>query len=83
MNRIERIKEKLLVLKPSYLEIIDQSLLHAHHNGMNGKQETHISIKISIDGLKQESLIIQHRAINHLLQDEFKLGLHALKIVIV
>jgi len=83
MNRIDRIKQKLSVLKPSYLEIIDQSLLHAHHNGMNGKQETHISINISVDRLKQEPLIMQHRAINHLLKDEFNLGLHALKIVIV
>ena len=83
MNIIDRIKEKLGVLNPVYLEVIDESLLHSNHTGMSDKKETHVRVKISMDGLQKEPLIMQHRTINSLLQDEFKSDLHALTIVII
>lgn len=77
MSRIERITEKLSVLKPHFYEIIDESHKHAgHYDGIH----SHIKIKISTEILQGKSLIANHRAINRLLADEFQNGLHALSL---
>lgn len=80
MERIERIKEKLSVLKPHFCEIIDESYKHAsHYDGI----QSHIKIKISTQILQGKSLVANHRIINNLLADEFKNGLHALSIEVI
>jgi BolA protein len=80
MRRIDRIKEKLLSLNPAYIEVIDDSIIHSNHSGIKENTETHMRIIISTNMFQGKSLITQHRTINHLLQDEFKSGLHALSI---
>ncbi|WP_316354387.1 BolA family protein [Candidatus Trichorickettsia mobilis] len=83
MQRSERIKQKLAALKPHYLEIIDQTSLHVGHaEHADGSAETHFSIKISADILKEKTRLEQHSIINKLLDDEFSNGLHALSIKI-
>jgi len=84
MNRIDRITEKLKVLKPHFCKIIDESYKHAnHYDGHYGGIESHIKIKISAEILQGKSLVANHRTINNLLADEFQSGLHALSIEVL
>jgi len=83
MNRQETIEQKLSVLKPQYLEIINDSYLHSSHNSSPANGESHFTIKILADSLSCHSLIEQHKIINGLLKEEFSRGLHALSIIIV
>ena len=81
MNRKEIIETKLSVLNPHFLEVVDQSSLHAGHAGNpNGDAESHFAIKIAAKELDDLSMIKQHRIINNILKDEFDNGLHALSI---
>ena len=80
MSRLDRIKEKLSVLKPHFQEIIDES--HKHTNHYDGTH-SHIKIRISAETLQGKSLIVNHRTINNLLADEFSSGLHALSIEVL
>ena len=83
MTRITRIKQKLDVLKPQYLEIIDETPKHSGHFESETLLETHLVIKISTDNLYNLSLVAQHKIINDLLKEEFQDGLHALSIRIL
>ncbi|MEM6339388.1 MAG: BolA family protein [Pseudomonadota bacterium] len=83
MNRREIIETKLSVLNPHFLEVVDQSALHAGHAGNpNGDAESHFAIRIAAKELDDLSMIKQHRIINNILKDEFDNGLHALSISI-
>lgn len=83
MDRKENIQTKLSVLNPHFLEIVDESALHAGHAGNpNGNAESHFAIKIAAEELKNLSFVKQHRIINNLLKEEFNSGLHALSIKI-
>jgi len=83
MNRQETIEQKLSVLKPQYLEIINDSYLHSSHHSSPANGESHFTIKILADSLSCHSLIEQHKIIKNLLKEEFTRGLHALSIIIV
>jgi len=83
MTRTDRIKEKLMVLKPQYLEVIDETPKHAGHLGNDDSLETHLVIKIRAGSLNDLSRIKQHQTINDLIADEFEDGLHALSIKII
>jgi BolA protein len=79
----DRIEKKLKEnLKPKFLEIKNNSGLHAGHIGDNGTYETHFAITIESQDLKKLSKIQAHRKINELVKDEFEKGLHALEIKI-
>ena len=81
MNRKEKIKQRLDVLNPQKLEIIDQTELHRGHKGVDDSaQETHLLIRISATGLEGKSIVEKHRLIKRILCEEFKEGLHALSI---
>lgn len=81
MSRKERIKKRLAVLNPHFLEIFDQSALHVGHSGIDNTQtETHFLIKISTSILDGKTRVQKHRMINELLEEEFSSGLHALSI---
>ena len=82
MTRILRIKQKLMALKPHYLEVIDETPKHAGHLD-DDSAETHLVLKISAESLKLLARVKQHQAINDLLADEFESGLHALSIKII
>lgn len=77
----EIIVEKLINnLHPNVLEVINNSHLHSGHLGDDGSGETHFAIKISAEDLKNLSAVQAHRKINRILQEEFKMGMHALEI---
>lgn len=83
MNRIDRIKQKLSVLKPHYIEIVDESPKHAGHLEDSTKEATHLSLFISATSLEDETRVKQHKIIKDLLIEEFDQGLHALSIKIL
>lgn len=82
MSRISRIKEKLSILSPHYIRIIDESKEHANHFHTHHADdtETHLKVEIGSNLLANESMIGKHKAIYKLLNEEFSNGLHALSI---
>ena len=68
--------------RPSFLEVKNNSYLHAGHSGDNVTNETHFAITIQSEELKNLNAVTAHRRINKLLEEEFKKGLHALEIKI-
>ncbi|KAJ3302763.1 hypothetical protein HDV03_004580 [Kappamyces sp. JEL0829] len=69
-------------LKPSFLEILDDSSKHAGHAAMKGlaPNETHFRVTIVSDSFDGLPLIKRHRMVNSLLDNELKTGLHALQL---
>lgn len=73
---------------PERLEVINESHLHAghhhvesgHHAEFDGKGETHFRIRIVSQAFAPMSRIERHRAVNAVVADELKAGLHALAI---
>ena len=82
MQRYNRIKEKLSVIEPSYLEVIDETILHQNHWGNTNVAESHFRIIIASKHLHGYNLFTQHKKINDILREEFNKGLHALTIKI-
>ncbi|MGB3503724.1 MAG: BolA family protein [Mesorhizobium sp.] len=89
MSIQKSIEDKLReVFSPERLEVINESHLHAghhhaesgHHTEFDGSGETHMRIRIVSDKFAAMSRIERHRAVNALLADELKRGLHALAI---
>ena len=75
-------------LSPERLEIVNESHLHAghhhvelgHHAVFDGSGETHFRVRIVSSAFAGKSRVERHRAVNELLADELKAGLHALAI---
>ncbi|EME26852.1 cysteine desulfuration protein SufE [Galdieria sulphuraria] len=76
------IVEKLQKLKPSRLEVHDDSFQHAGHVGAKGlrSSETHFSVYVVSDAFVGLSLVKRHQLVYTLLGQELKEGLHALRI---
>ena len=84
MNRKKRINDILKKnIKDFHIMIEDNSHLHKGHNNFDGKEETHILIKLfSKNKIKYNRLEI-HRLVNKILIKEFSNGLHSLEIKII
>lgn len=75
-------------LSPERIAVINESHLHAghhhvesgHHAEFDGKGETHFRVRVVSAAFEGMSRIDRHRAVNALLADELKAGLHALAI---
>lgn len=89
MSIQSRIEEKLRgEFSPERLEVINESHLHAgHHHTESGREETfdgtgetHFRVRIVADAFAGMSRVERHRAINALLADELKGGVHALAL---
>jgi BolA protein len=83
MSRQETIEQKLSVLKPQYLKVINDSHLHSNHASSPNNGQSHFTVKISANSIATKQLLEQHKIINNLLKEEFTRGLHALSIIIV
>jgi BolA protein len=74
--------------RPERLEVLNESHLHAghhhvesgHHATFDGTGETHFRIRIVSPAFSGMSRIERHRAVNQLLAEELKAGVHALAI---
>jgi BolA protein len=75
-------------LSPERLEVINESHLHAGHHHLesgheatfDGAGETHFRVRIVAPAFAGMGRVERHRAVNALLADELKAGLHALAI---
>lgn len=78
--RIQHMQEQLQkALQPTKLEIIDESPLHAGHEGAKtGKG--HFAITIASPAFQGKTLIQQHRLIYSALGDFMDSDIHALRI---
>lgn len=80
----QRIEEKLQkTFQPKFLEVKNNSHLHAGHLGDDGSGETHFAVKIEAEELSDLSSVNAHRKVNAILKDEFERGLHALEIKVL
>ena len=87
---IQEMMEKKLseAFSPERLIVINESHLHAGHHHVDGGHEavfdgsgeTHFRIRIVSPAFAGKSRIERHRAVNDLLADEMKAGMHALAI---
>jgi BolA family transcriptional regulator, general stress-responsive regulator len=75
------IKEKLTqAFAPQSLDVVDESHLHAGHDGHRPGGETHFRVYIVSDAFRGKSRLERHRMINGTLSDELAGGVHALAI---
>jgi BolA protein len=85
-NSVQRIESLLRdELKIAFLEVLDESALHAGHVGVISATEilTHVYIRIQADELNGLSRIEQHRKIYATLQHAIDDGLHAIRFQIL
>ncbi|RPD68623.1 bola-like protein [Lentinus tigrinus ALCF2SS1-7] len=72
------------LLRPSQLEITNDSWQHRHHAPMRatggGGGETHFSVRVVSDQFQGKNTMQRHRMIYAALSDEFAAGLHALSL---
>jgi BolA family transcriptional regulator, general stress-responsive regulator len=89
MSIQETMEKKLSeAFSPERLIVINESHLHAGHHHVDGGHEavfdgsgeTHFRIRIVSPAFAGKSRIERHRAVNDLLADEMKAGMHALAI---
>lgn len=89
MSIQERIETKLKkAFLPERLDVINESHQHAghhhvesgHHVEFDGTGETHFRVRMVAERFTGMSRVDRHRAVNELLADEFKAGVHALAI---
>ncbi len=80
-QRIEKTLQENL--QPKFLEVKNNSHLHAGHAGDNGTGETHFAVTVEAEELKNLSRVNAQRIINQLLKEEFAKGLHDLEIKVV
>uniref|UniRef100_A0A7S1TMB9 Fe-S metabolism associated domain-containing protein n=1 Tax=Erythrolobus australicus TaxID=1077150 RepID=A0A7S1TMB9_9RHOD len=75
------IVRKLQVLKPTVLEIRDDSASHAGHAGAKGLNgESHFAIRVVSSMFSELSVVKRHQLIYALLEDEMRDSIHALQI---
>lgn len=67
-------------LRPSSLEVIDESHQHAGHAGARPGGETHMRVRVVSEAFAGKSRVERHRLINGLAAPELQGGLHALAI---
>jgi BolA protein len=65
---------------PQFIEIVNESHLHAGHGHHDGTGETHLRIRIVAQAFARMSRVERHRAVNAVAADALKAGLHALAI---
>ncbi|KAF1937336.1 bola-domain-containing protein [Clathrospora elynae] len=71
-------------LKPTTLEIFNDSSKHAHHKAMQGvtSRETHFRVVITSSAFQGKMQLARHRMVNSLVRDELAQedGIHALQL---
>ncbi|OGV75973.1 MAG: transcriptional regulator [Methylotenera sp. RIFCSPLOWO2_02_FULL_45_14] len=78
MTLTDEITERLQILEPTTLNLIDESALHAGHKGNGGG--AHFMLKITSSHFCGKSQIMRHRLIYQTLTDLMPHKIHALSI---
>ena len=81
-DRIQLVTERLQALNPNYLEIIDESHLHAGHAGAKDGA-SHFRLIIGSDQFEGLSTLAKHRLINKQVSDLIPHPIHALAIELI
>lgn len=77
----EILREKLMVeLRPTRLDVINESELHAGHRNSPGTGESHFRILVISSAFAGKSRVERHRIVNELLKSEISGGIHALAL---
>lgn len=80
-NRAKRIEARLNeAFSPENLVILDESHTHAGHAGASDEGESHFYVEIVSSVFVGKSRVEAQRLVNEALADEFKSGLHALRM---
>ena len=72
-------RERLAVLTPTQLDVIDESALHAGHEGGRGGA-SHLRVRIASPRFAGLSPVARHRLVYDLLRDQIPHSIHALAI---
>jgi BolA protein len=81
MTTEARIREKLLqALRPTRLDIVNESHLHAGHRDAPGTGESHFRVLVVSTAFAGKSRLDRHRLVNDALAAELKGSVHALAI---
>jgi BolA protein len=81
MSVAATIKERLEeALKPTRLDIVDESHLHAGHSAQARAGESHFRVLIVSPEFAGKSRVARHRLVNELLADQLATRVHALAI---
>ncbi len=76
-----RMREKLMFsLRPTRLDVVNESHLHAGHRSSPGTGESHFRVLIVSEAFTGKSRVERHRIVNDLLSNELKNAVHALAI---
>jgi BolA family transcriptional regulator, general stress-responsive regulator len=67
-------------LRPTRLDIVDESHLHAGHNPDARAGETHFRVLVVSPEFAGKSRLARHRLVNELLADQLATKVHALAI---
>jgi BolA family transcriptional regulator, general stress-responsive regulator len=81
MSVTGRIRENLMIgLRPTRLDVVNESELHAGHRNSPGTGESHFRILVVSEAFQGKSRIERHRLVNELLKEELAGGVHALAL---
>jgi BolA protein len=72
--------ERLAVLQPSQIELVDDSEAHRGHGGYNPAGESHFSLRIESAAFAGKARVVRQRLIYAALGDLMTEGVHALSI---
>ena len=80
-NVASQIEEKLkTAFTPDYLEVIDESFLHAGHGGARPEGETHFRVTVVTTVFEGASRLERQRRVMDVLSEELDGPVHALAI---
>ena len=86
-NIAAQIEQRLQALRPSLVEVRDQSAAHAGHTGQRAHAErtgavtgTHLDVTVVSPAFSGKSRVVCHRMVYELLADLMKTRIHALSI---
>ncbi|MBA4234134.1 MAG: BolA family transcriptional regulator [Ralstonia sp.] len=75
------IREKLLVaLRPTRLDVVNESHMHSGHAGSPGTGESHFRVMVVSEAFEGKSRVERHRMVNAALADELRGRVHALAL---
>ena len=81
MSITSRLREKLmLTLRPTRLDVVNESELHAGHRNSPGTGESHFRVLVVSEAFSGKSRVERHRLVNEALKDELAGGIHALAL---
>ncbi|MDA9246126.1 BolA family transcriptional regulator [Rhodobacteraceae bacterium] len=81
MEYFKRIEEKLQAnFSPEFLEVVDESELHAGHSGARPEGETHFKVRMKSKSFEGVSRIDRQRSVHKVLKSELDERVHALSL---